>query len=146
MAQNCIFCEEELSLFNRKTLYACGTEQPVCKNCYARFIPLPRVEIGRRALATGRAQDAETLRAYLNDHDRRMQKKAAADESAQKARISDKLCSRCSVPMVIVGQQQFLNLHPGNHVDVIHRLVPDMQMGRLADGPGQKDFLFLTGT
>ena len=107
MAQNCIFCEEELSLFNRKTLYACGTEQPVCKNCHARFIPLPRVEIGRRALATGRAQDAETLRAYLNDHDRRMQKKAAADESAQKARISDKLCSRCSVPMVIVGQQQF---------------------------------------
>ena len=107
MAQNCIFCSDELSLFNRKVLYTCGTEQPVCKNCYTKFIPLPRVEIGRRALATGRAQDAETLKTYLHNHDQQMQKKAAEEEAAQKARISDKLCPRCSVPMVIEGPRQF---------------------------------------
>ena len=107
MAQTCIFCDAELSLFSRKILYTCGTEQPVCRDCHAKFIPLPRVEIGRRALATGRAQDAEVLRTYLDDHDRRMQKKAVEAEAAQKARISDKPCLRCSVPMIIVGQQQF---------------------------------------
>ena len=44
------------------------------------------------------------------------------------------------------GQKQFLDLHSGNHIDVIHRLVPDMKMLRLADGAGQQDFLFLSGT
>ena len=43
------------------------------------------------------------------------------------------------------SQKQLFNLHSGNHIDVIHRLVPDMKMLGLADGAGQQDFLFLPG-
>ena len=44
------------------------------------------------------------------------------------------------------GQKQLLNLHSGDHIDVIHRLVPDMKMPWLTDGAGQQDFLFLSCT
>ena len=30
--------------------------------------------------------------------------------------------------------QQFFDLHPGDHVDIVHRLIPDVQVGRFADG------------
>ena len=43
------------------------------------------------------------------------------------------------------GQKQLLDLHSGNHIDVIHRLVPDMKILWLTDGAGQQDFLFLSG-
>ena len=43
------------------------------------------------------------------------------------------------------GQKQLFNLLSGNHIDVIHRLVPDMKMPGLADGAGQQDLLFLPG-
>ena len=45
----------------------------------------------------------------------------------------------------LVGQKQLLDLHSGDHVNVIHRLIPDMKIPRLTDGAGQQDFLFLSG-
>ena len=44
------------------------------------------------------------------------------------------------------GQQQFLDLHSGDHIDVVHGLVPDVKMIWLTDGAGQQDFLFLACT
>ena len=32
------------------------------------------------------------------------------------------------------GQKQLLNLHSGDHIDVIHRFVPDVKILRLTDG------------
>ena len=45
----------------------------------------------------------------------------------------------------LVGQKQLLDLHSGDYVNIIHRLVPDMKMLGLTDGAGQQDFLFLPG-
>ena len=44
------------------------------------------------------------------------------------------------------GQKQLFNLHSGDYVNILHRLVPDMKMLGLADGAGQQDFLFLSCT
>lgn len=108
MADNvCVFCGDGLSLLNRKTLYCCTTEQPACRDCHAKLVKLSREELGRRALASGRAQEPETIRAYLKAREEAIQKKQAAEEQAAKDRISDKSCPRCSVPMVKMGQQQF---------------------------------------
>ena len=41
------------------------------------------------------------------------------------------------------SQKQFFDLHSGDHIDVVHGLVPDVKMPGLADGTGQQDFLFL---
>ena len=38
-------------------------------------------------------------------------------------------------------QQQLLDLAPGENVDVVQRLVPEVELGRLAEAPGQEDLL-----
>lgn len=106
-SSSCVFCGEGLSMLNRKTIYCCTTQQPACKDCYAKLIPLPREEIGRRALATGRAQDAGALRSYLADREKYAQEKAAAEEQARRDKISDRLCPHCGVPTIKMGRQQF---------------------------------------
>jgi len=108
MADNvCVFCGEGLTLFNRKTLYCCTTEQPACKDCHAKLVKLSREEQGRRALATGRAEAPDTIRAYLKMREETIRNKQAAEEQAAKDRISDKTCPRCAIPMIKMGQQQF---------------------------------------
>lgn len=106
MANACIFCNEELTLLTRKTMYCCCTEQPVCKTCYAALAPLSRDEQGRRALATGRAQNPETIRDYL------AQRQAAENEKLQaiqrrEAHLEGKMCLRCDVPMEKRGSRRF---------------------------------------
>ena len=108
MADNvCVFCGEGLSMLNRKTIYCCTTQQPACKDCHAKLIKLPREELGRRALATGRANEPDAIRAYLKVREEALREQQAAEEQAARDRVSDKLCLRCSVPMVKMGQQQF---------------------------------------
>ena len=46
----------------------------------------------------------------------------------------------------LVGQKQLLDLHSGDHINVIHGFVPDVKIIRLTDGARQQDFLFLSGT
>ena len=45
----------------------------------------------------------------------------------------------------LVGQKQLLDLHSGDHIDVIHGFVPNVKILRLTDGASQQDFLFLSG-
>ena len=107
MANTCIFCGAELSPFNRKTVYCCTTEQPACRTCHKELMSLPAEERGRRALATGQARDAEEIRAYLADREKRAREKAEAEAQDRQARISDKTCPHCGIPMIKMGQQQF---------------------------------------
>ena len=104
---SCVFCGEGLSMLNRKTIYCCTTQQPACKDCYAKLISLPREEQGRRALATGRAVDADKLRSFRTMREKNAREKAEAEERAQKGRISDKACPQCGVPLMKMGQHKF---------------------------------------
>ena len=105
-ASSCIFCGEGLSLFNRKTLYCCTTEQPTCKDCYAKLVQLPREEQGRRALATNRAEEPEKIRAYLAQREAAEEKKLQAAQWRE-AHLIGKLCLRCNAPMVKIGARRF---------------------------------------
>ena len=100
MAQNCIICGDEMSLFSRSKLYSFGTEQTVCKKCYHELIRLPKDECARRILATGKAVAAELLQSQLDEQ-------TAQDEIKRARRISGITCPRCNVPMLKMGQQQF---------------------------------------
>ena len=100
MAQNCIICGDEMSLFSRSKLYSFGTEQTVCKKCYHDLIQLPPDECARRILATGQAVAADLLQAELD-------KKMAQEENKRARRISNITCPNCNVPMLKMGQQQF---------------------------------------
>ena len=100
MAQNCIICGDEMSLFSRSKLYSFGTEQTVCKKCYHDLIQLPPDECARRILATGQAVAADLLQAELD-------KKTAQEESKRARHISNITCPNCNVPMLKMGQQQF---------------------------------------
>ena len=106
MANVCVFCGEGLSLLNRKELFCCTTVQPTCKTCYAQLIKLPREEQGRRALATNRAEEPEKIRAYLSQREATEEKKAQAAQRRE-AHLSGKLCVRCGIPMVKMGQRRF---------------------------------------
>ena len=94
-------------MLNRKTIYCCTTQQPACKDCHAKLISLSREEQGRRALATGRAVDADQLRSFLAMREKNAREKAEAEAQARQNRISDKLCPHCSVPMIKMGRQKF---------------------------------------
>ena len=100
MAKRCIFCDTELTLFNRVALWSYGTEQPSCKSCYKELVKLPADERGRRILATGKAVAADLLQQQLAQQE--------ANEASKRARrTSDISCSRCGTPMLKMGQQQF---------------------------------------
>ena len=100
MAQNCIICGDEMSLFSRSKLYSFGTEQTVCKKCYHDLIQLPPDECARRILATGQAVAADLLQAELD-------KKTAQEENKRARRISNITCPNCNAPMLKMGQQKF---------------------------------------
>ena len=103
----CVFCGQDLSVLNSKTVYCATTKQPACRNCHKQLLPLSADERARRALATSRAREREVLRAYLADRERHAQEKAAAEEQARKDRISDKLCPHCGVPFLKLGRKCF---------------------------------------
>ena len=102
----CVFCGQDLSAFNSKTVYCATTKQPACRNCYKQLLPLSAEDRARRALATSRARDREVLRTYLAEQEQRAQEKAAAEERARKEQISDKMCPRCALPMRKLGRKK----------------------------------------
>ena len=105
-SSSCVFCGEGLSMLNRKTIYCCTTQQPACKDCYEKLIPLSREEQGRRALSTGRAVDADKIRTFLAMRQDAEEKKACAEEKRE-LHLSDKLCVRCGIPMRKMGTRCF---------------------------------------
>jgi len=100
MANVCIFCGKEPSLFNRRELNCGDTVQSVCGDCYKRYSPLSGKQRCRLALDTGRAQEPEKLQEALL--------KQETEAQAQRVKkLTDKVCLRCGAPMLKMGQQQF---------------------------------------
>ena len=103
----CVFCGQELSAFNSKTVYCATTKQPACRTCHKQMLPMSAEDRARRALTTGRAQDPQVIREYLAQREQIEREKAEKEAQAKKDRISDKLCLRCGIPMIRMGRQQF---------------------------------------
>ena len=107
MDERCIFCGTELGILQRKKLSCGNTTQILCKDCYPKYEPLSAVERAEAALKTGRAEDSDELRKYL-ENVRNAQKKRAEErnENADK-RFSDMKCLRCDGRMVDCGPVTF---------------------------------------
>ena len=103
----CIFCEQELSLMQRKKL-ACGnTMQILCSNCYEQYKSIPFIERAEAALRTGRAENEGNLKEYLKQirsvHAEAEEKQRLKDEQ----RLSELECLRCHQKMVDHGLLTF---------------------------------------
>ena len=106
MAKRCVFCGKNLSFFDEKTLLCGNTLQRVCSACWAGMQELDQEERGRRALDTGRAEEAETIRAFLDSQEQKRRTMAQAREALK----TDKRCLRCGGVMERYGRRQ---LHLG---------------------------------
>ena len=107
MRDNCLFCEKELNMMQKKKLYCGHSTQTVCGDCYRRYKELNSVERAEAALNTGRAEDEAKIREYL-DPIREMEKAKAEKQKAQdEQRKSGKSCLRCGADMLDYGDVTF---------------------------------------
>ena len=107
MRNNCIFCEKELGTLQKKKLYCGHSTQTVCADCYRQYSKLDSVKRAEAALDTGRAEDEEKIREYL-DPIREMEKAKAERQKAQdEQRKSGKACLRCGADMLDYGEVTF---------------------------------------
>ena len=110
MATRCVFCGKNLSFFDGKTLLCGNTIQRVCPACWDGMQELDQEERAHRALDTGRAEGAETIRAFLDSQEQKRRTMAQAREAAREALKTDKRCLRCGGVMERYGRRQ---LHLG---------------------------------
>ena len=107
MMERCIFCGRELNRLQKKKLYCGNTNQTLCGDCRDRYKSLSAVERAEAAYATGRAEEREKLRAYLDTvHQAREERAAEAAEKAAQ-RSSDLKCLRCEGAMLDHGLVTF---------------------------------------
>lgn len=107
MDDRCIFCGAELSLLNRKKLYCGNTSQILCKDCYPKYKNLSAPERAEAALSSGRAYDADSLRAYLAELQQFKQKEDAERKADKEKRVSGMKCLRCDGQMLDYGPITF---------------------------------------
>lgn len=62
----CVFCGEKPGPFRRTTISCAGTWQPACKTCENELKDLDEVEVCRRALVRGKADNPERLRERIH--------------------------------------------------------------------------------
>ena len=103
----CIFCGRELSMLQRKKLHCGGTAQTLCGDCYGTYKTLPAIERAEAAYATGRAEDREKLRDYLETVRQARQEKEEEKQTKTRNRMSDKKCLRCEGAMLDYGPVTF---------------------------------------
>ena len=106
MEDRCIFCGIEVGRFRKKKLFCGNTEQTICNNCYAEYKSLSAIERAKAALRTGRAENAASLQAYLEDVHNAIQEKKAEENHIQKT-VTDLKCLRCDGQMLNYGQKTF---------------------------------------
>ncbi len=107
MTTRCIFCGRELTRFQKKKLYCGNTNQTLCGDCHGKYKSLGAVERAEVAYQTGRAEEREKLRAYLDTvHRARVEREAEAAAKAEQ-RISDLKCLRCNETMLDHGPVTF---------------------------------------
>jgi len=107
MKNQCIFCGRELTVMQKKKLYCGNTSQTLCGACYGKYKSLSAPERAEAALKTGRADDAEKLRAYLEPIRQAQMENEEAQKSKNKNRLSGMKCLRCSENMLDYGSVTF---------------------------------------
>ena len=107
MGDRCISCGTELAWMNKKKLYCGNTTQILCKDCYPRYKTLSAVERAEAALNTGRADDVDNLRTYLENIHHLKQKKADERKEKNERRVTELKCLRCDGQMLDYGPATF---------------------------------------
>lgn len=107
MEKRCTFCGKELGFLERDVLGCGGTDQPCCKSCHKKMVPLSMVERCQRALQTGRAVDWRTMQGFLEQHQQGEETAKRQAEQHKQQRRTGKNCLRCGAPMLSVGKQTF---------------------------------------
>ena len=107
MDNRCIFCGTELGLLNKKKLYCGNTTQVLCKDCYPKYKNLSAVERAEAALSSGRAEDADELRSYLEKIHQARQEDEENRKADREKRASGMKCLRCGGQMLDYGEATF---------------------------------------
>lgn len=97
MAGTCTFCGEELKMFGKNGLVCGGITQPVCNACWEKYGDASQIERCRAVLKTGRAVEAERVRAFLEEREREQEEAQAETERM------GKLMNCCGQPMTPLG-------------------------------------------
>lgn len=107
MKGNCIFCQKELGMMQRKKLSCGNTTQILCGDCYGRYKNLNALERAAAALETGRAEDEQQLKDYLTSVRDFQNAKAEQDKAEKEKMRSEKECLRCGTRMLDYGNVTF---------------------------------------
>ena len=107
MDNRCIFCGVELGLLNKKKLYCGNTTQVLCKDCYPKYKNLSAVERAEAALNSGRAENADELRSYLEIVRQARQEEDDKCKADRKRRFTGMSCLRCGGQMLDYGEATF---------------------------------------
>ena len=62
MANVCAFCGKPLGLLGRENLVCGGTSQPVCKECWGKYLDVSDRERVETLLRSGHPEDPDKLR------------------------------------------------------------------------------------
>lgn len=107
MDNRCIFCGAELGLLNKKKLYCGNTNQVLCKDCYPQYEKLSAVERAEAALSSGRAENADELRSYLENVRQARQEEEESRKADKEKRFTGMKCIRCNGQMLDYGEATF---------------------------------------
>jgi len=107
MDNKCIFCGAVPGLLNKKKLYCGNTNQVLCKDCYPKYKNLSAVERAEAALSSGRAEDADELRSYLENIHQARQEDEESRKAYKEKRFTGMNCIRCGGQMLDYGEATF---------------------------------------
>lgn len=103
MQNRCVFCGKELGLFQRKELACGGVNQTCCQDCHRTVGALPMEQRCRRALDSGRAENWQEVKKFLDEREQENQRR----EQELERRRTPRTCPRCAVPLFSLGRQTF---------------------------------------
>lgn len=85
MADTCIFCGKETTVWNGGDVLVCGgVSQPVCGSCRNRYVNVPLCQRAKLALNTGRARTPERIQEFLDEMDAKWALEAQRQEYQEK--------------------------------------------------------------
>lgn len=107
MNNRCIFCSRELTWSQKKKLFCGVSSQILCSNCMEKYQPLTSYERAEAALKTGRADNAEALKNYVETVRQAQRKKGEAEKAKEQTFASELECLRCHSMMHYYGPVTF---------------------------------------
>ena len=128
---SCVLCSRDVNFLSQKVIHLCGTEQPLCGDCWKEFDRADKVEQSRlrdRMLSSPhlkkREQVQEFLAANRESMERRDREEKKAKERADFLRehMTQKLRC-CDAPMEYLGQGGYTQYPIGLYIAATTRLV-----------------------